>query len=187
MAHKFPTLYVREGIQDLAIPHCPGAFESDQRRPISDARKWIDQFFEANTKKTRSSGHGETAVVNLNPTLALGIISVRRELPQSRSPLSGWLETHEVASFARTAGPDLYPLLQIIKDRQLDVFEVTASDKTEVVACREERTAREIVQGALRPILAELGYGTPDEFEEKSMPLEMFWTERGIGPKEYQP
>ena len=185
MAHQFPTLYVREGIQDLAIPYCPDVFDPEQARPISNARQWINDFFDANTQKTRTENWGERTVVNLNPTLTLGIICVSRILPTTCTAPSGWTNTHEVASYARTAGPDLYPRLRIAEDRRRDVFEVVADDETLRVARSDEHAARGLVQTAMQAILSELGYGTPEEFAEKAMPLDAYQSERGTGPKLY--
>ena len=187
MALNHSTIYVRAGVEDLAIPDCSGVFNPGQANPITDTKKWIDQFFAANSQRTDSRGYGESTRMWLNPTMALGILSIYRHLPISRTNNDGWIDTHEIASYARTPGPSLYPVLRIENDRREEFVTVTVGDESLTVSRSHEQDAREPIQSAMRAILADLGYGTPEEFSEKAMPLEIYQSERNIGPKLYVP
>lgn len=177
----YPTLYVREGEQELAIPAAPNFFDPEQSRPVDDFHKWMDDFFTANVLEAgdlRQNDSRETWM-DLNPTIAQNIIRIRRHLPQHRAKTS----THEVSSFARKAGKALHPLLRVERDLSghEGVYHIAAGAEAETIPTHDQQAARDLIQRAMRPILYDLGYGLDHhEFTEKAVPLDVYRSERDI-------
>lgn len=175
MGQIFPTIFVREGVQDLAIPDASNFFDTDQTKPISDFQKWLDDFYSANPFHTGKHIPEGRTWIKLNPTHALGILALNRHLPGNRRhPTS-----HEVVSYPRTAGPDDYPILRILEECN-SAYHIITGSKSVSFDIANQQAARAFVQSLMRPILEDLGYGTPVEFIEKATPVELYWSERDI-------
>lgn len=174
-AHTFPTILVREGIQDLALPDGSGFFDPNQSKPVTDLQKWFDDFYSANPFHIGQNIHERKTWVKLNPTHTLGILAINRYLPDDRRHPA----IHEVVSYPRTAGPDDYPLLRVIEDRN-SAYHTIAGSHAFSFDIHNQHATRTFVQSRMRAILEDLGYGTPEEFAEKAVPLDTYQSERDI-------
>jgi hypothetical protein len=166
VAPKQHILHGSEGIPNLVVPE----FVAIPDRPITTVTRWFDQFFWANLEADpnligQNIPAGDTWV-NLDPRqTTLGIMSIRRQLPKSRRNSSGWIDTHEISSFPRHTGPDLYPIIRIEDDRRREDevgFHISIDDEEYVVDRRNQQPATEAIQTLMDQILADLAY-TPTE------------------------
>jgi hypothetical protein len=177
MGYTTGQTMVREGHAGLVLAQSDEFFDSEQRFPFTDVRGWFEEFFNVNIHHFGRTEYSDEHNLYIPATPSLRIDQIRRSASIARG-IPVYRNLHKAPDEVSTKRPTVLSVYdRYYDDRRVVEYQ---GEAIYVGSGRDQHKGRQAIQSAMQEILADLGYGTPEEFAAAAVPLNEYQESHGI-------